>query len=110
MFEHLDDPAPPAATSRTLGAVLARAAWGNIPDDGGRGLSVLLIPCEDLIPPGDIDTPDLARQMLDAGLRAVLNCVDPEQLSERFVGREFDEALLAELPTGVDPCGGSIHR
>ena len=26
MFEHLDDPAPPEATARTLGAVLARAA------------------------------------------------------------------------------------
>src|SRR5271165_5797420 len=32
------------------------------------------------------DTPGLARQMLDAGLRAVLTCVDPNQLSARFVG------------------------
>lgn len=56
-------------------------------------------------------TKDLARHMLDAGLRAVLTCVDPKQLSERFVGRQFDEDLLAELPTGVDPCGerGEFH-
>ena len=57
------------------------------------------------------DTPGLARQMLDAGIRAVLTCVDPKQLSERFVGRQYDEALLAELPAGVDPCGerGEFH-
>ncbi|MGO9465984.1 MAG: ATP-binding protein [Isosphaeraceae bacterium] len=57
------------------------------------------------------DTPGLARQMLRAGLRAVLTCVDPKQLDARHVGREFDEALLAELPAGVDPCGerGEFH-
>jgi len=57
------------------------------------------------------DTPGLARHMLAGGLRAVLTCVDPKQLSERFVGRQYDEALLAELPAGVDPCGerGEFH-
>ena len=57
------------------------------------------------------DTPNLARQMLDAGLRAVLTCVDPKQLDKRFVGRQYDEKLLAELPVGIDPCGerGEFH-
>jgi diphthamide synthase (EF-2-diphthine--ammonia ligase) len=57
------------------------------------------------------DTPNLARLMLAGGLRAVLTCVDPKQLSERFVGRQYDEGLLAELPAGVDPCGerGEFH-
>jgi uncharacterized protein (TIGR00290 family) len=57
------------------------------------------------------DTPRLARRMLDAGLRAVLTCVDPKQCDARFVGRRFDAALLAELPRGVDPCGerGEFH-
>jgi uncharacterized protein (TIGR00290 family) len=57
------------------------------------------------------DTPALARRMLVAGLGAVLTCVDPKQLSERFVGRRYDEALLADLPAGVDPCGerGEFH-
>jgi uncharacterized protein (TIGR00290 family) len=57
------------------------------------------------------DTPALARRMLAAGLGAVLTCVDPKQMSERFVGRRYDEALLAELPAGVDPCGerGEFH-
>jgi len=56
-------------------------------------------------------THDLARLMLAGGLRAVLTCVDPKQLNERFVGRRYDDALLAELPAGVDPCGerGEFH-
>lgn len=57
------------------------------------------------------DTPALARRMLAAGLKAVLTCVDPRHLDERFIGRMFDDALLAELPPGVDPCGerGEFH-
>ncbi len=57
------------------------------------------------------ETPALARLMLDAGLRAVLTCVDPKQLDRRFVGREYDADLLADLPAGVDPCGerGEFH-
>jgi diphthamide synthase (EF-2-diphthine--ammonia ligase) len=49
--------------------------------------------------------------MVAAGVAAVLTCVDPKQLSERFVGRQYDKALLAELPAGVDPCGerGEFH-
>jgi uncharacterized protein (TIGR00290 family) len=57
------------------------------------------------------DTPALARRMLAAGLKAVLTCMDPKQLSGQFMGRRYDEALLAELPIGVDPCGerGEFH-
>jgi uncharacterized protein (TIGR00290 family) len=57
------------------------------------------------------DTPGLARRLLDAGVRAVLTCVDPRQLPESFVGRAYDEAFLADLPPGVDPCGerGEFH-
>lgn len=48
---------------RSHPAVLARAAWPLIPDDGGRELDVLLVACDDLVPPGDIDTPDLAKDL-----------------------------------------------
>jgi CTP:molybdopterin cytidylyltransferase MocA len=44
-------------------AVFSRAAFAEIPDDGGRGLEALLVPCDDLIAPGDIDTPELARDL-----------------------------------------------
>jgi hypothetical protein len=34
------------------------------------------------------DTPALAQRMVAAGLGAVLTCVDPKQLEQRFVGRQ----------------------
>jgi nicotine blue oxidoreductase len=40
--------------------VFARSAFAHIPDDGGRDLEVVLVPCDDLTLPGDIDTPELA--------------------------------------------------
>jgi uncharacterized protein (TIGR00290 family) len=56
-------------------------------------------------------TAALAREMVAAGLRARLVCVDPRQLDRRFAGRIYDAELLAELPAGVDPCGerGEFH-
>jgi uncharacterized protein (TIGR00290 family) len=56
-------------------------------------------------------TDRLARDMLGAGVRAVLTCIDPTVLAPELAGRSFDEALLAELPPGVDPCGerGEFH-
>ncbi len=56
-------------------------------------------------------TPQLARQMQAAGLRAVVTCLDPKQLDDAFAGREFDSDMLADLPIGVDPCGenGEFH-
>lgn len=66
---------------------------------------------EPLFPIWQIPTGDLAREMIAAGLRARLVCVDPKQLDAKFTGREFDRQLLSELPPGVDPCGenGEFH-
>jgi uncharacterized protein (TIGR00290 family) len=57
------------------------------------------------------DTGRLAREFLQAGYRAILTCVDTTQLAADFAGREFDSALLADLPPSVDPCGerGEFH-
>lgn len=38
--------------------LLARAAWGRVPDDGARSLDAQLVPCDDLGPPGDVDSAD----------------------------------------------------
>jgi nicotine blue oxidoreductase len=38
--------------------VIARALWSGIPDEGARSLPALLVPCDDLGPPGDVDRPD----------------------------------------------------
>jgi uncharacterized protein (TIGR00290 family) len=56
-------------------------------------------------------TTDLAQDMIDAGVRAHLTCVDPRQLDPSFGGRAFDASLLADLPPGVDRCGenGEFH-
>ena len=58
-----------------------------------------------------LPTNELARTMIDGGLRARLTCVDPRKLPQDFAGREFDAALLAALPASVDPCGerGEFH-
>jgi len=57
------------------------------------------------------DTTKLAREMVGGGLRARLTSVDPRVLDATFAGREFDQALLDELPASVDPCGerGEFH-
>ena len=38
--------------------LLARRAWGAIPDEGARMLEPLLVPCDDLGSPGDVDSAD----------------------------------------------------
>jgi uncharacterized protein (TIGR00290 family) len=64
-----------------------------------------------LFPLWRIPTARLAREMIAAGLRARITCVDPKALDGAFAGREFDSTLLAELPAQVDPCGenGEFH-
>lgn len=38
--------------------LLARAAWDSVPDEGARALAPMLVPCDDLGAPGDVDYPD----------------------------------------------------
>ncbi|MFZ0814977.1 MAG: ATP-binding protein [Candidatus Sulfotelmatobacter sp.] len=66
---------------------------------------------EPVFPVWGMPTRELAREMIAAGTRAKLTCVDTEKLDRSFVGREFDEALLRDLPVEVDPCGerGEFH-
>lgn len=53
-------------------------------------------------------TAELAREMIDGGLRATITCVDPRPLDRSFAGRPFE---TASFPEGVDPCGerGEFH-
>jgi nicotine blue oxidoreductase len=37
--------------------LVERSAWGEVPDEGLRGLTARLVPCDDLGPPGDVDAP-----------------------------------------------------
>ena len=38
--------------------VVARELWSAVPDDGLRAFDPLLVPCDDLGAPGDVDRPE----------------------------------------------------
>ncbi|HUP39835.1 MAG TPA: hypothetical protein VM115_06920 [Vicinamibacterales bacterium] len=64
-----------------------------------------------LFPIWGIPTDQLATEMVDSGLRSVLTCINPKHLDRSFAGRQFNRALLDDLPAGVDKCGerGEFH-
>jgi diphthamide synthase (EF-2-diphthine--ammonia ligase) len=64
-----------------------------------------------LFPAWGIPTDALAAQMIAAGLKAKITCVNPSKLPRSFAGAEFDQRFLDSLPAGVDPCGenGEFH-
>ena len=57
------------------------------------------------------DTAHLAATMIDSGVRAIVNAVNPALAPAEAAGRWFDHELLAELPSEVDPLGenGEFH-
>ena len=56
------------------------------------------------------ETNAFACAVIAVGFKARLSCVE-ERLGSSFAGRKYDEALLRDLPSGVDPCGenGEFH-
>jgi diphthamide synthase (EF-2-diphthine--ammonia ligase) len=70
-----------------------------------------LTPLFPLFDADDTATTRLAAEMIAAGLRARITCLDPTVISREFAGREFDARLLADLPASIDPCGerGEFH-
>ena len=57
------------------------------------------------------DTSELARTFIDLGFKAVITCIDSQVLDKKFIGREFDQQFLSDLPFNIDPCGenGEFH-
>ncbi|MFO7180000.1 MAG: ATP-binding protein [Pseudomonadota bacterium] len=66
---------------------------------------------EPMFPLWGIPTAALAKEMLNAGVEAVLTCIDPRKVPRALAGRRYDAALLDALPADVDPCGenGEFH-
>jgi len=66
---------------------------------------------EPLFPVWGIPTGALGREMIRAGQKALITCVDPSKLDESYAGRSYDDGLLDGLPAAVDPCGenGEFH-
>jgi len=57
------------------------------------------------------DTVELAHTFIALGFQSLITCVDLTVLDKEFVGRDFDEQFLRDLPPDVDPCGenGEFH-
>ncbi len=66
---------------------------------------------EAVFPLWGMDAASLAREMIEAGVRAYLTCLDPRVVPREMAGGVFDRDLVDRLPDGVDPCGenGEFH-
>lgn len=64
-----------------------------------------------IFPVWGLSTDSLAAEMIAAGLRAKITCVDPKILPAAVAGSDFNEAFLKALPPDTDPCGekGEFH-
>ena len=105
-----------------LSAVLARAreecfdaiAFGDLFLEDIRAYRVKQLKesgLEPLFPMWGIPTGQLSREMIAAGVKAKITCIDQSKLGRSFAGRDWDADLLCTLPLGVDPCGenGEFH-
>lgn len=56
-------------------------------------------------------TAELAAELIDLGVKAVITCVDGSQAPARIAGRWYDRALLGEFGPTIDRCGenGEFH-
>lgn len=57
------------------------------------------------------DTASLVKEVEDAGIEAIVVCVNEKSLSKEFLGRKIGREMLADLPADVDACGenGEFH-
>jgi diphthamide synthase (EF-2-diphthine--ammonia ligase) len=63
-------------------------------------------------PVWQIPTEQLGGDMIAAGVKAKITCVDPSKIAKSLAGHESDLGLLQALPLGIDRCGanGEFHR
>jgi diphthine-ammonia ligase len=54
---------------------------------------------------------DVAREIVECGIRAIVVCVDVPRLGAAWCGRDYDAGFLQSLPSGVCPCAedGEFH-
>jgi uncharacterized protein (TIGR00290 family) len=118
----LPDPCTDEEYQATMSAVIVEArergvqamAFGDLFLEGVRAYREAQLAgtgISPLFPLWGKPTADLAVEMIEAGVEAIVTCVDTEQLDRSFAGRSFDRTLLADLPESVDRCGenGEFH-
>ena len=103
-----------AAVDKAVAAGIEAVAFGDLYLEDIRKYREDMMartPLSPIFPLWQEPTDQLARHMIDGGIKAVITCVDPKKLSPSFAGRQFDAQLLADLPEGADPCGenGEFH-
>lgn len=64
-----------------------------------------------IFPLWGIPTGKLSTEMVDSGLKAIITCIDPQEMPEKFIGCKYDESFLTAIPSSIDPCGenGEFH-
>ena len=97
-----------------VGAGVPCMAFGDLFLEDVRQYRMALLaghPIEPVFPIWGLDTTALAHEMIDAGLRAWVTCVDPRVLPRELAGRRYGRDFLESLPDDVDPCGenGEFH-
>ncbi len=103
-----------AVCERAVAEGITAAAFGDLFLEDIRAYRVRQLEgtgLEPLFPVWQLPTAALGREMIRAGQKAVITCVDPSKLDASYAGREYDDSLLDSLPAGIDPCGenGEFH-
>ena len=55
------------------------------------------------------DTRELVRMVENAGIEAVIVCVNEKYLGKEYLGRKINAEFLNELPDNVYPCGENVE-
>jgi uncharacterized protein (TIGR00290 family) len=102
------------AIERALGEGITHVAYGDLflrEVRAYREAQLVGTGITPLFPLWGRDTRVLADDMIASGTRAIVTCVDPQQIDGAYSGRKFDAELLADLPRRCDPCGerGEFH-
>lgn len=115
-------PCPNEVYENLMGGIYQRAAsegvtkiaFGDLFLEDIRAYRILQMEAtgiQPIFPVWGIPTRELAWEMIRAGVKARVTCVDPAKLDRTYAGREFDAEFLLALPEQVDPCGenGEFH-
>jgi uncharacterized protein (TIGR00290 family) len=64
-----------------------------------------------IFPLWGIPTRTLSKEMIWGGLKAVITSIDPKLMPPEFIGKQYNQSFLQQIPDTVDPCGenGEFH-